>query len=387
LIKAIYANIVTGDLFSMQSMGGPTGLVWFVDFVYGSSKGGVSRGQKMYDALRGPQTGEQDYASEKISSESLGLGTGAVKNYTGNLSYLTVRAGSVQIGDGTQTVQDNGQGVLAGTGTGTINYLTGEYDVTFTDNVADQAQVVADYEYNSESANMGANSIPEVDIQLTSQSVTAQPYRLRAVWTQDAEQDLYNQFGIAAQSELIGFTGNEVQKEIYNKMIRQARTIAPGGYVSWDSNVPLAVPEVLHRQSMPLRFTAASNKIFERTQRWGANWLVCGPNAATYIEALPTEFFSRNTKIAGAGVHKIGTLSTGQDVYKDPAYPTNEGVFGYKGNAIFEAGIIQAVYVGLYSTDVVKLDDFRSRVGLGSRLAIKVVNANLYQKFSITTSA
>jgi len=297
LIRSVYMNIPTGDLFSMQPMSGPTGLVWYVDFIYGNTKGSVAAGSKAYDAQTGPQNGQSKYATEEISGETLGTGDDSEDQFTGNLSYITVRAASLQITDGTQTVTDNGAGTFTGDGTGTIYYDTGAYDVTFTNPPADGSVIAADYEYNSESSDMTGNKIPQVDIQLRSSSITAQPVRLRTVWTTDAEQDLYNQFGIVAQTELMGFTGNEIQKEIYNALIGQARTVAPGGYIEWDSTVPLAVAEVLHRQALPTRFTAASNAIFTRTQRWGANWVVIGPNLASYVEALPTEFLSRLVRL------------------------------------------------------------------------------------------
>lgn len=70
-----------------------------------------------------------------VSSEALDSGDGATTNFTGTLSAVsgdrTVFA--VSITDGTETFVDNGNGVLTGDqgGTGTINYVTGAYDVTF----------------------------------------------------------------------------------------------------------------------------------------------------------------------------------------------------------------------------------------------------------------
>jgi len=382
LIRAVYANIITGELFSVQPLTGPTGLVFYWDIIYGSTKGNVTAGSKMYDALAGPMTNETDYISEKINSEVLANGDGSANRFTGNLSWIPVRAGSVIITDGTETFTDNGNGNLTGSagGSGTIDYVTGAYDITFNEAPPSGATVVADYSYNMEQSDQ----VPEVEFLLTSSPVVAQPFRLRSRWSQDAEFDLKAVHGIVAETEIVGFLGNEIQKEIYNKMIRQARAIAPGGYVEWDHTPPLAVPEVLHRQTLALKVVHASNEIFRRTQRFGADWIVCGVDFAAYIEALPDGFFTRTPVAPGtAGVHKIGTLRSGQVVYKDPAYPSNEALLGHKGTSLLDAGIIQAVYIGLYTTDTIRLDDFRVRKGLANKSAIKVVNPRYYQKMRI----
>lgn len=77
------------------------------------------------------------------------IGTSGATNYTGTLANTPVRSGDpsshFQFTDGTQVVTDNGDGTLGGDGSGTINYFTGDYDVTF--NAATSAAVTADYQF------------------------------------------------------------------------------------------------------------------------------------------------------------------------------------------------------------------------------------------------
>lgn len=64
-----------------------------------------------------------------VLAESIGaLGS---TDYSGTLSNLPVRAGSAEFTDGTLTISDNGDGTLSGDGSGTINYTTGAYAVSF----------------------------------------------------------------------------------------------------------------------------------------------------------------------------------------------------------------------------------------------------------------
>lgn len=78
-----------------------------------------------------------------VADEAIGaLGT---DNYTGTLSAIPLQAGSLSFTDGTLDIADDGDGTLSGDGTGTIDYTTGEYDITFSGNTT--GAVTADYEY------------------------------------------------------------------------------------------------------------------------------------------------------------------------------------------------------------------------------------------------
>jgi hypothetical protein len=80
-----------------------------------------------------------------VTSEAIGAAPGPT--YSGTLAAVTgVRTCfSVVITDGTKTVQDDKKGLLTGDGTGTINYTTGAYSVTF--DGATIAPVTANYQW------------------------------------------------------------------------------------------------------------------------------------------------------------------------------------------------------------------------------------------------
>lgn len=73
----------------------------------------------------------QDTGSRN-ASETIALGNGGA-SYIGTLFVAPILAGSLSISDGTETFVDNGAGLLTGSagGTGTINYTTGLYSLTF----------------------------------------------------------------------------------------------------------------------------------------------------------------------------------------------------------------------------------------------------------------
>jgi hypothetical protein len=88
----------------------------------------------------------QQYAVDNIA-----VGDGSTSTFPGGLQNPPVIVGTLFITsddtDGTQQVlQDQGDGTLTGDGTGTINYLTGAYSVTFTTAPGVSAQIYAKYQ-------------------------------------------------------------------------------------------------------------------------------------------------------------------------------------------------------------------------------------------------
>lgn len=87
-------------------------------------------------------------ATTAVTGETLGTGDGVAVTFSGTLANTHIEPTTLFITDGTQNVTDNGQGALEGAGTGTINYDTGEYSVTFNTAPASGASITSDYEHH-----------------------------------------------------------------------------------------------------------------------------------------------------------------------------------------------------------------------------------------------
>ena len=85
-----------------------------------------------------------------------------------------------------------------------------------------------------------------------------------------------------------------------------------------------------------------------------------------------------------AGIQYVGTLGD-FEVFKDPAsLNRDEWLMGYKGEGLLYTGFIHAVYICLYTTPTVTLDDFLSRKGMATRAAQKMINSRMYGYGRIT---
>ncbi|GAI97931.1 unnamed protein product, partial [marine sediment metagenome] len=65
-----------------------------------------------------------------VPTETIGTGTGSIFTFAGTLDYFPIVAGTLVITDGTETFNDDGLGGFVAA-TGSINYATGAYSVTF----------------------------------------------------------------------------------------------------------------------------------------------------------------------------------------------------------------------------------------------------------------
>ncbi len=80
------------------------------------------------------------------TSQRIAIGSG-VTTYTGTLFVFPIKPGSLSITNGIETFSDNGAGLLIGSlgGTGTINYSTGAWSVTFNTAVVSGVAIVATF--------------------------------------------------------------------------------------------------------------------------------------------------------------------------------------------------------------------------------------------------
>lgn len=380
IIRAVYANTILDRLVSVQPLDAPTGRVFYLDVRYSDTKGAILAGQRSHDATVGPARGV-GYPSEVVDNEAVATGDGTTSRQTGNLSWIPVRPGTVHFTDGSQDVKDDGNGNLvcdcyAG---GTINYVTGAYDFTFTTAPTAGDAITVDYEYNMEANAL----IPQLDVILTSTHVTARQFKLRARWSLEAEQDLKAYHGLNAEDEIVQYQANEINRELCYRVIRTLRQTAAAGAVAWSQTPPAGVPWKWHKEELFDKFVECSELIFEATQRWGATWAVCGVNVVRIIETLDRFVPAGAPSKESAGIQYVGTLGE-FEIFKDPTINRSEWLMGYKGEGLLYTGFIHAVYLGLYTTPTVTLDDFISRKGMATRAAQKMINSRMYSFGRVT---
>lgn len=383
LIRAIFPNLIAQEIVSVQAMPGPTSLIFYLDFVFGSNKGQIQAGQSAFDAISGP-TDSRFYSSDDIDQEVIGTGDAVATAFNGTLAYIPVQSGTVQVQAGAVIGFDDGNGNITGTGIAVgsvINYQTGVFTINFTVAPALNVTVAMTYRYDSE-AN---DNIPQMDLQLTSSPVSARHRKLRTRWSIEAQASLKSLHGLDAQAELASFTAEEIKFEIDREVINDLFTVAMAGQVNWSITVPAGVSFTEHKLSIIDAMIEQSNLVYLATRRGQTNFQVMSVDVANIVESLPTfvaEPGAFQTQ-QSTGVVKSGVLNNRWVCYKDPflgaGLPNRRVWFaGYKGTKWMDAGYVYAPYLQLYATPAVYLDDFVGRKGLGTAYGKRVVNGRFY---------
>lgn len=211
MVRAIFPNLVATELVSVQPMTGPSSLIFYLQFVYGQTKGGTKAGTTLFDYP------DKDYAGEKVPEEQIGTGNDTATPAVSVLSYRPVRPGSLTIKailSGVETfLIDNNNGGLVNRATGaaiaqTINYASGTFSAALNWGAAvdDGTAILATYEYDSE----GSETIPQIDLLLQSTPVHAQPKKLRSRYSMEAAANLKLVHGIDAEMELSAVLAEEL---------------------------------------------------------------------------------------------------------------------------------------------------------------------------------
>ena len=135
---------------------------------------------------------------------------------------------------------------------------------------------------------------------------------------------------------------------------------------------------------------AMSNAIHRSTMRGGANFAVCSPQIATYLESMAG--YTANTTGEAAefamGVSAIGSLSNRFTIYKNPYWTGDDILLGFKGNQFLETGAVFAPYIPLIMTPLVyDPTNFTPRKGVMTRYAKKVVRNDFYGAITVNDNA
>lgn len=375
MVRAIFPNLAAHNLASVQPMLGPVSLVFFMKFLYGRSKGSAIAGQ---DVVENPN---KNYSSEEVTDENIGTGTGASTTIgTGTVDYSPLKPGTIvltaTIGATAAEITDDGNGQLIGDiggGTNTVNYVTGAIAVDWSAAPDSGTAVLAAYAYDME----GSDTLPDIDMQLTSSPVVAKTRKLRTRWSLEAAQDLRNLHGLEAEVEQVAAVANELKFEIDREVIDDMTRIASNSVTNFSKTPGAGISFTEHKLFFIDKLIEASNKIFSATQRATGTWIICGINVASLIESLPGFVSSPRPKGTRA-VYKAGVLNGTWEIWKDPNYGTNNYLMGYQGDSMWEVGYIFAPYILAFTTATIMLDDFIGRKGMASRYGKKTIDGRFY---------
>lgn len=445
LVRKVFGSISAKNFVSVQPMNLPAGLIFYMDFKYGSTTQGRTVGDSLYGStLSSPYStfgntttgglygaGKYGYTvNDQFSAVSPAVATASVSfadvNYddqfiaTGSLRKFTVTASAAPNGDFLSFRAFLPSGSGADLGALTLQQFT-TYDgsnLTFIVNTTANATVTGlhyfkqptdttrgDFEDRT-GGPVDANTdlaIPQIDLELKSETIVAKSRKLKAVWSPELAQDLNAYHSIDAEAELTSMLSDYVSMEIDLEILDMIQAAAPsihteywsttigklwsaGVFINDTNTAAQAWTNMTWFQTLGQKMQKLSNKIHQATMRGGANFAVTSPAVATILETIPG--FAANTDgdkaEFAAGVTKIGSFQNRFTIYKNPYMKENVLLMGFRGSQFLETGAVYSPYIPLIMTPLVyDPNNFTPRRGVMTRYAKKVVRPEFFGKIYI----
>ena len=348
LVRKVFGQIAAQEFVSVQPMNLPSGLVFYLDFQYGTDKSPFSAGSSLYgdaaaDGSDEPFGNEANgglygagrfgYSINNTSSAASVFASASADwsdlNFDSDYSASAV-ADELVIFEVAKTSLPN----LDSDGIRGFSLVTGSADTVvslpaFTSDdstnvyfivdgstitsgnevkVSYQLQPTDRYRGDFEDGNTGLNagndsiSIPEINVQMKSSAIVAKTRKLKAVWTPEFAQDLNAYHALDAEAELTSILSEYISLEIDLEILDMLMTNAAAGTEVWSavnnraitgtgdgtvSDLGFYNSQGQWFQTLGTKIQKLSNIIHQRTLRGGANFLVCSPSVGTILESIP----------------------------------------------------------------------------------------------------
>jgi hypothetical protein len=285
LVRRIFGELAAQDFVSVQPMNLPSGLIFFLDFKYGTAQPNFGKGDDIFgvtsgsgDATQGLYgAGRFGYSindqSVAISAVTTASATWKDVDFEPDLS-ASVAAGNLYTATFVQSSASNPDldGVrafeLSGSGDNEITKVYPAYTQASAslfkfvidpasgsfgmDNPALRGSVTLKYhkaptdvtrgDFEATAAQTDANpetdmGIPEIDIQMRSVAIVAKTRKLKAVWTPELAQDLNAYHSVDAEAELTSMLSEYVSMEIDLEILDMLRANAVAKKEYWSAKV------------------------------------------------------------------------------------------------------------------------------------------------------
>ena len=279
LVRKIFGELAAQEFVSVQPMNLPSGLIFYLDFKYGTAQAGFTSGNDVFGVTSGsgdPTAGL--YGAGRFAYSANDVASAAQSVHASSVASGTYTTGSVSFQDidfepdlsasmAAGNLVDNGlmkintavaaltnpdlEGIRAFTVSGSgfdeffpaftkLNAAEDEISFIVRKSVAGvsgdlvinfhkQPTDITRGDFEATASGTGAESdagIPEIDIQMRSIPIVAKTRKLKAVWTPELAQDLNAYHSVDAEAELTSLLSEYVSMEIDLEILDMLRANA-----------------------------------------------------------------------------------------------------------------------------------------------------------------
>jgi len=261
-------------------------------------------------------------------------------------------------------------GTLNNINSGTVNYQTGVVSYVMNSNIVGTDVHAYDYRFD-----LDQQAPVQALFEFSTIQVNSYPRRIRSKYGLDnfyAAKKVLQNYNLdeVMSSSLAGYINKEISGGVFENM-----NAASSATYTWASTLPSGVSWAFHRLSLLLPIVQAKNAIRQNTARHGGNVMICGTSLINYIETLGSDLWTpKKFDREPIGPYVAGTLA-GIKIIKNQDYSANNNIMCFKADDT-DASYTVGVFIGLYATDPLAMDDLHVIQGLGTKIGEAQVFAN-----------
>lgn len=324
LVRRIFAEIAAKEFVSVQPMNLPSGLIFYLDFKYGTTNPSKTSGTSLFggtlnklgstdsavnglygageygytvnhsaSVLGATPTSSADWSSVNFDADySASIAASQYKKIVwnvgsnaGELDLTAVRSFQFFSGSTDAGVLNQFTSIYNGGTAASPNYyitaiLTAsavgaatELASKFTVSASKQPAATSRGDFENADGSATTIGIPEVNLELKSEPIVAKTRKLKAVWTPELAQDLNAYHSIDAEAELTALLSEYVSMEIDLEILDMLLTAAPGATTeAWSAKIGTEFTKTVSSTTGVASFTRIEDSAANRTAYVKSTW-------------------------------------------------------------------------------------------------------------------
>ena len=372
MIRRIYPQLIAHKLVGVQPMQGPIGMAFAFRAKYGrrgnqegfegkeigylnTAAGWTGRKQGADKYGLDPQTGAFTYPDAVISGAT---------DFSGRDDQGRVDLGESYVSGGVKPIVEDAQSNATAKALEAFECFFGKRSGNFGETKfgGQNGGWIGDGADTSDAENWAVGStMPEAGFEILKATVTAKTRKLGVQITRETEEDMKAMQGLNAQNEVSDIIGYEIAQEIDRQLLGEIvqSAVRAGNTMTWSPSKADGRNQTDRINGLYTTILTKSAQIAVQSRRGAANWAVASPGAAALLESHiydplgmagglgNANAFGKDVD-QGIGVVEIGALRNGTiKLYRDTLAGGDYILLGFKGNNIYDAGIIYLPYIPL----------------------------------------
>ena len=372
LTTVVMPNLIAHDLVLVHPMTSISGYITYLQYTYGSNKGGIEQGQPIADPFGIAKRDERNmqYTAQAVVEEVELDGEGMA-----TLSWHPIFAAS---GKGLATVDERTPVVVGGDSGVTVEVIdaaAGKIKVT-----GATGKVKIKYMYNN--VIIPQDDLPIVNVEMKQIPLVAKFRRIAIYYSSiaafQAKQDYGFDLGDQLAEKAVAELNYEIDEEIVKFLVDMAGSTP---VVTFNATERTGVSLRDHYAAFAKTVEEAKVEIYKRTMKFYPTYMLCAADILPILSMV--EGFKASSTAGVAGPFLAGTFN-GLKVFVSPSIAQGKFILGVNGNDMMTSAAVYAPYMPVLPTQLLNFADHGNSQGFATGYALEKLNDRLVVLGAVT---